>query len=338
MAKVEIKTIKGNRYLYIKYKVRINSKSLPISLYVGRFEKTTLDEFSRKLGKLAEIRLTRHREYWMKKEHSYLNEEQITDIERLHFDYSRLKQFYPDETKLYQNNIYTRYVSGTTAIEGNTITQKEAQELMEHGLTPSGRSVREVYEIMNFTRLRPELSSFSGDLSESLIKRIHEILMWGVLESPGIDRRIQVLIEKARHEPPPAFEVEELMQGLVRWYDRNREKMHPFELAILLHTRFVTIHPFQEGNGRVARALMNFVLEKHGYPTLYFGLEERNAYLDAVTCGNDETYGPIIELMYDIYLKQHGPILQDIPDQKDEGGSPELEGLTEQFLKLKERG
>jgi len=237
---------------------------------------------------------------------------------------------------VYEDNVYTRYVSGTTAIEGNTITYIEAGELIEHGLTPAGKSVREIYEITNFTMLRSELRSYNEDINEAFVRRIHKILMWGVLDSPGSYRRIQVLIEKARHEPPPAFEVPELMIDLIRWYNLNKEKMHPFELAVLLHTKFVSIHPFVDGNGRVSRALMNFILEKHGYPTLYFGLEERNAYLDAVAEGNEEDYQPIIEFMYKIYAKQHGPVLADVWEQVSTDAFPDIMDLTEQFLALKE--
>lgn len=145
------------------------------------------------------------------------------------------------------------------------------------------------------------------------------------------------MIEKARHEPPPAFEVPELMTDLIRWYNLNKEKMHPFELAVLIHTKFVSIHPFVDGNGRVSRALMNFVLEKHGYPTLYFGLEERNTYLDAVAEGNEENYQPIIDFMYDVYTKQHGPVLADVWEQAPTDAFPDLMDLNEQFLALKER-
>ncbi|MEA1984241.1 MAG: hypothetical protein U9N13_01145 [Euryarchaeota archaeon] len=177
MAKLEIKTIKGNKYLYIKDKVKVNSKNLPISLYVGRFEKTDINAFSEKLVQLVNTRLTKHNEYWKKRKHYYLNEAQVSNIEKLHFDYQRFKTYYPDETKVYEDNVYTRYVSGTTAIEGNTITDIEAGELIEHGVTPAGKSVREIYEIVNFTTLRRVLQSYNGDITEAFVKRIHEVLM-----------------------------------------------------------------------------------------------------------------------------------------------------------------
>ena len=134
-----------------------------------------------------------------------------------------------------------------------------------------------------------------------------------LLESPGEYRRIQILIEKAEHEPPPTFEVPELMNDLIKWYKQNKTKIHPFELAVLLHTKFVTIHPFVDGDGRVARALLNFILERNDYPELYLGLEDRNAYLDAVAQGKKATEQgiDIDQILNDIeYLKSRGDIYE----------------------------
>ena len=159
-----------------------------------------------------------------------------------------------------------------------------------------------------------------------------------LLESAGDYRRIQILIEKAEHEPPPAFEVPELMKQLTGWYRQHMTKMHPFELAVLLHTKFVTIHPFADGNGRVARALLNFVLEKNDYPKLYIGLEDRDAYLDAVAEGNKENYQPVIDLMYNVYTNEHDLVKVNGDTRftsKNINEFPEMNELLNQFLKIK---
>lgn len=131
------------------------------------------------------------------------------------------------------------------------------------------------------------------------------------------------------------------MTELVRWYRQNRSKMNPFEIAVLIHTKFVTIHSFVDGNGRVARALMNFVLESNGYPALYLGLEQRDAYLDAVAQGNyenRENHAPLVDLLYDIYVEQHSRVLGDMPDKVQKGevwAFPGVEKLAGEFVKLK---
>lgn len=333
MNKLEIKTIKGNKYLYIKYKIKVNDKSISNSLYVGRLEKLTLEDFKSKLEELHSTRLTKFTEYWLKRHYQYLDEKKAHDLEIIHHNYLFLKEHFPDEITGYSDSVFVQYVQGTTAIEGNTITPKQADDLLEHGVTPAGKSIREVYEVMNFRKLDAFLDKYDGDITESFIKRVHGILTDNLLESPGTYRRIQVMIEKAKHEPPPAFEVPELMKELVKWYRGNTRKMNPFELAVLLHTKFVTIHPFVDGNGRVARALMNVVLEQRGYPTLYFGIEHREAYLDAVGEGNCGDYLPIVEFMFDVYFSGHEEGLRGL------GGVPLLElpgysGLVGAFVEL----
>ncbi len=338
MVKLEIKRIKGNKYLYIRDKVKVNDKSIPLTLYVGRLEKITLEDFIKKLSEYHIIRLKKFTDFWMKKKRIYLDDKKAFDLEVLHYSYHLFKEYYPDEIKRYEESVFARYVQGTTAIEGNTITLRQAEELLEHNVTPAGKSLREVYEMVNFRNLREFLNSYQGDISERLIKKMHAIIMHDLLESAGEYRRIQVLIEKADHEPPPAFEIPDLMKELVIWYKSNRKTMHPFELAVLLHTKFVTIHPFVDGNGRVARALMNFILERNGYPTLYLGLEQREKYLDVVAEGNKENYKPIIDFISDIYITQHGRILDEIYGKIKKGEIrtfPEMEELVKQFFELR---
>ena len=132
-------------------------------------------------------------------------------------------------------------------------------------------------------------------------------------------------IEKAEYVPPPPFEIPGLMQELIEWYRANKRKLPPLELAIILHTKIVTVHPFVDGNGRLGRALLNFVLKRNGYPTLYLGLEQREKYLDVVAEGNKVHYEPIIDFMcntseqfYSVsFPKQH--FLYFFPDPQGHG-------------------
>ncbi|MCK4937814.1 MAG: Fic family protein [Methanosarcinales archaeon] len=267
-----------------------------------------------------------------------MDEEKILQLELIHYNYQLFKSQFPDELKIYNNSIFVYYVQGTTAIEGNTIRQKQANELLEHGVTPAGKSLKEVYEIINFKNLAEFLAHFEGDISGKTIQKIHAVIMDRLLESAGNYRRIQILIEKAEHEPPRAFEIPELMKQLTGWYRKHRTNMHPFELAVLLHTKFVTIHPFVDGNGRVARALLNFVLEKNDYPKFYIGLEDRDAYLDAVAEGNKGNYHPVIDFMYTVYTNQHDLIKVNGDTRftnENINEFPEMNELLNQFLKLK---
>ena len=339
--KLEIKTIKGHRYLYITDRVKVNAKKRSLTFYIGRLEKTNLETFIKKVSEFELSKLKKYTDYRLKKRRcAFLSTESAEKLEHLAYGYQQLRNCYPDEFKHYQENSFVHYAQGTTAIEGNTITPQQARELFEHDITPSGKKLREIYELSNFRDLESFLGDYNGDVSERLIKQTHSIIERNISEIVGAYRRIQVYLEKADYVPPPPFEVPGLMRELIGWYNTNKKRLHPFELGILLHTKFVTIHPFINGNGRVGRTLLNFVLERNGYPTLILGSEDREGYLNAVREGNDENYEPIITLLYEIYFSQHGRIMEEIIHKIQKGEIekfPSHDELVKEFIKITEK-
>ena len=342
MVKLTLKIIKGNRYLYLRDQVKVNSKSISVQTYVGRLEKVEPQDVSAKLLDLFASRLTRYLDYRL--EHytfTVLDRNQATSLESLRYFYGLFEDLYPDESERYQDAMYVRYVQGTTAIEGNTITFREAQELLEHNISPAGKRMDEVYEVLNYIALREHLSGYTGEITEAFIKEIHEILMNHILRDPGNYRNVQAGIAGVDYQPPPAILVPDEMQNLIRWYRQNRKTLNPFELAILLHAKFEIIHPFVDGNGRVGRALMNFILERSGYPTLYLGREHRAAYLDALVRADDGEFAPIVKTLYGFYLDQHGQIAQEVQQNLRDGGSKfrdDIADLLRQYVELKKNG
>ncbi len=342
MVELTVKVIKGNKYLYLQDRVRVNSKSLSVQTYVGRLEKVKPQDISVKLLDLFSSRLTKYLDYRL--EHytlTVLDRNKATNLESLRYFYDLFEDLYPDESERYRDAMYIRYVQGTTAIEGNTITFREAQELLEHNISPAGKRMNEVYEVLNYITLRKHLSGYTGDITEAFIKKIHEILMNHILRDPGNYRNIQVGITSVDYQPPPAILVPDEMQNLIRWYRQNRKTLNPFELAILLHTKFEVIHPFVDGNGRVGRALMNFILERSGYPTLYLGREHRAAYLDALVRADDGEFAPIVKTLYEFYQNQHGQIAQEVQQKLKDGGSKfrdDIADLLRQYIVLKKNG
>jgi Fic family protein len=106
------------------------------------------------------------------------------------------------------------------------------------------------------------------------------------------------------HSGAQASQVDTLLRRLVRWYRDNRDKYPPFVLAAVVHNQFETIHPFQDGNGRVGRLLLVNILLKHKLPPLNIELENRKEYYEALreyqTTGNIR---PTLELMLKEYRR-----------------------------------
>ncbi|MFH1425124.1 MAG: Fic family protein [archaeon] len=91
-----------------------------------------------------------------------------------------------------------------------------------------------------------------------------------------------VAIGMSKFVPPTPVELETLLKEFFDWYKKSRKELHPVELAALVHLKFVTIHPFSDGNGRLSRLMMNFVLSKHGFPMLDIPYTKRSSYYNAL--------------------------------------------------------
>jgi Fic family protein len=144
-----------------------------------------------------------------------------------------------------------------------------------------------------------------------LIKDLHRIvfknskpLAGETRQKSGVEVSIVDALGKVVHSGAPASQVDALLRKLVRWYRDNSEKYSPFVLAAVVHNQFETIHPFQDGNGRVGRLLLINILLKQKLPPLNIELENRVEYYEALrayqTTGNIR---PTLELMLKEYRR-----------------------------------
>jgi Fic family protein len=209
-----------------------------------------------------------------------------------------LSDLYPSELEKYKEAQNVKYIHHTTAMEGNTLTLREAALIIEDGIAPRGKKLREIHEVENFKRVLRYLKSYKGDISISFIRKLHSLVQRNIDdEQSGNFRRIEVGVVGSNFEPPPAIFVEEELKNLVRWYKDNSDHLHPFELACIFHYRFVQIHPFIDGNGRVARELLNFILERNGYPPMIMEITDREDYLKRLQKADDGDPAPFLELL-----------------------------------------
>lgn len=161
------------------------------------------------------------------------------------------------------------YTFESNKIEGNTLTLKETDLIVNEGLTISGKSMREHLEAINHQEAIAyikELTDKNTTINEREILCIHNLILRGIYpEDAGKYRKVQVMIKGSSHMPPQPFLVAKEMEELFIWYQTNKNNLHPVILAAEMHERLVTIHPFIDGNGRTSRLLMNLILLQHGY-------------------------------------------------------------------------
>ena len=224
----------------------------------------------------------------------------IIDIDEKYFDeVDKLKQKLdskrpiPKETlKSLKEAINLEWTYNSNGIEGNTLTLRETQVVLE-GITVGGKTIKEHLEAINHEKAiiyLDELVKDNKSITEWNIKNIHQLILKEIdNENAGKYRRENVTIKGARHIPPDYIKIPELMEKLILNYE-TWNKYHPIIQAALLHGELVKIHPFIDGNGRTSRLIMNLALMNNGYNPVIIKKEDRLEYYDALdkahTTGN----------------------------------------------------
>ena len=191
----------------------------------------------------------------------------------------------PKETlKSLEESINLEWTYNSNGIEGNTLTLKETQVVLE-GITVGGKSIKEHLEAINHEKAILYLNDLvkeNNPITEWNIKSIHQLVLKNIDdENAGRYRRENVTIKGATYIPPDYLKVPELMEKLVLNY-KIWNNFHPIIQASLLHSELVKIHPFIDGNGRTSRLLMNLDLMNHGYNPIIIKKEDRLKYYEAL--------------------------------------------------------
>ncbi|MEA3559965.1 MAG: Fic family protein, partial [Candidatus Thermoplasmatota archaeon] len=200
----------------------------------------------------------------------------------------------------------SRFTSDSTKIEGNTLTLRETAGLLFDRITPSSKELREINEVINHKEAFDHLLCYEGDISRKFILKLHELAIRDTLPEDldgeiGRYRSLQVYLRGVDWIPPAPEDVSKDMKELLSWYTRNREKVHPLVLASYFHVGFETVHPFVDGNGRVGRLLLNFILHKHGYPMVNIPAIRRFEYYEHLEKGQkDGNLRPFVRFIFEL--------------------------------------
>jgi Fic family protein len=208
----------------------------------------------------------------------------------------------------------------SNAIEGNTLTLQETAWVIQDGLTIKGKSMKDHLEARDhYSALTFLYEVIEQDvrqtISEMLIRTIHQLVVRETeQQTAGAYRTGNVLITGANHTPPDVSAVPSAMQDLIEWMRRNQKKLHPVELAAIVHHKLVNIHPFFDGNGRTARVVMNLILLREGYPLAIVLKNDRKKYYRSLAKADAGDIRPFtqfiaqaVERSLNVYLKIIAP-------------------------------
>lgn len=207
---------------------------------------------------------------------------------------TRLDAARPLTSEQLQQALDIEYTYESNRIEGNTLTLRETDLVVNKGLTVGGKSMREHLEAINHYEailyIR-ELATHGATLDEREVRHIHALVLRGIdRNNAGCYRSLPVMIAGSRHVPPQPWAVPKLMEDYGLWLSGESLKLHPVVRAAEAHERLVTIHPFIDGNGRTSRLVMNLILLASGYAIANIpgDTDSRRAYYDALEKANLE--------------------------------------------------
>jgi len=269
MVYTEIKERNKRKYYYRVKSVKKGKKTEKERVYLGvNLSKEEL----RKKEKEADKKLNVFSEV--------LSDEELKFLDGIRRDFSK-------EPKANYENRYETFCSlfthDSTGIEGNTLTFEETSFLLFEGIVPKEKSMREVYEVLNHKKAFDYMLESKKDITKEFILNLHRIVVANTLKPylvSQIGKYRNVGVRIGLHFPPLPQEVHKQMASLLRWHSTNKKKLHPLVLASYFHTEFERIHPFVDGNGRVGRLLMNFILHKNKFPMINIPKKKRFKYYE----------------------------------------------------------
>ncbi|PIO07897.1 Fic family protein [Candidatus Pacearchaeota archaeon CG10_big_fil_rev_8_21_14_0_10_34_12] len=207
------------------------------------------------------------------------------------------------------------FVYNTNAIEGSTVSEDEVSEILNKKKVKTEEEIetKGVANAVDYIRKTKE------DLSLNLMLKLHELCFKGSKSFAGKFRDVNVVIKNFQgeiiHSGVPKNELNKYLEDFVKWYKDNKNNFKPLVLAAILHNQFEYIHPFQDGNGRVGRLLLNFILIKNNYPPINIMLENRQEYYHTLQeYQKRDNLKPTLEFL----IKQYKKTLKEVTTKTKE--------------------
>lgn len=203
-------------------------------------------------------------------------------------------------TQRLHQDLRIRLTYHSNAIEGNTLSLRETQIVIEEGITIGGHTLREHLEATNhaeaFDYLQ-QLVETPRPITIETILGLHTLVLKTIDPTAGQFRTTQVYIRGSNLTPPHHSQVSELMTQWVAWLDGAGLDYPPVVRAAIAHHGFVAVHPFEDGNGRTGRLLLNLLLMREGYPPAFLLRSWAERYRSALSAADHGRYNPIVNLI-----------------------------------------
>jgi len=248
-------------------------------------------------------------------------EEMQSTFERLYEKQAVLNQSRPLPNIALQKikeTLSVEWTYNSNSIEGNTLSLRETQMVIQEGITVKGKSLREHFEAKNHDKAVDylyEIVSQDYVLRSIDILSLHGLVLRTIEDDfAGRIRNAGVRITGANFVPPNANKVSDLLDELIAFVNENPLGLNDIELATIFHHKLVWIHPFFDGNGRTVRLAMNLLLMRKGFPPAIILKNDRKKYYDALNQANKGNYQKLTLLMSQSLERTLNIYVTSLPD------------------------
>ena len=221
-----------------------------------------------------------------------------------------------------RESLSIEWTYNSNSIEGNSLTLRETQMVLQEGITVKGKSLREHFETHNHDKAIDYLFSIINDdyvLRSIDILSLHALVLRSIEEDfAGRIRNGGVRISGANFVPPNANKVSDLLDELIDFINTNPFELNDIELATIFHHKLVWIHPFFDGNGRTVRLSMNLLLMRCGFPPAIILKNDRKKYYEALNQANNGNYQKLMLLMCQALERSLNIYLNAMPDNEND--------------------
>ena len=239
----------------------------------------------------------------------------LQEIDELKAKIDSFRPLSEDVVKQIQEYYKIGLTYSSNALEGNTLDLAETKVVIEDGLTINGKPMKDHLETLGHASAFNELLELakSNTINEENIKNLHKIFYAKIdSDNAGNYRQKPVIVTGADVDFPLPKELNDKMQEFISKLPQLKQDLHAVEYAAMVHALFVNLHPFIDGNGRVARLIMNLVLLQGGYNITIIPPVVRADYIRALQDSNHNNYQPFINFISEMVLEAQKEYLRII--------------------------
>lgn len=230
----------------------------------------------------------------------------MTEIETLYNEWLSYQPLPEDASNRLRQKFMLEFNYNSNHIEGNTLTYGQTELLLLFGKVAEAAQMKDLEEMkahnVGLKMMIEEAHNQDCQLSETFIRQLHHTLLredYKVYResSTGVTTSYTVHAGQYKTRPNSVItatgerfeyaspeETPALMTDLIEWYkeEETKKNLTPIQLAAVFHYRYIRIHPFEDGNGRIARLLVNYILLRHNYPMIVVKTKNKQEYLNAL--------------------------------------------------------